>query len=115
MVLFLLIVLFGFIKIKSVKISNKNTFADGNVLCQRIHTNLYASILHYRTTTDCRSDQTTDYKIDICCFSVKHAALRRKSKDWLARNQNNRQDLNQSLLLFLIIQLIWIDSFHFTQ
>ena len=54
MVLFLLIVLFGFIKIKSVKISNKNTFADGNVLCQRIHTKLYASILHYRTTTDCR-------------------------------------------------------------
>ena len=27
-------------------------------------------------------------KIDICCFSAKHAALRRKSKDWLARNQN---------------------------
>jgi hypothetical protein len=25
----------------------------------------------------------------MCCFSVKHAALRRKSKDWLARNQNN--------------------------
>ena len=24
----------------------------------------------------------------ICCFSSKHAALRRKSKDWLARNQN---------------------------
>jgi hypothetical protein len=30
-----------------------------------------------------------DYKISICCFSAKHAALRRKSKDWLARNQNN--------------------------
>jgi hypothetical protein len=30
-----------------------------------------------------------DYKIGICCFSAKHAALRRKSKDWLARNQNN--------------------------
>ena len=29
------------------------------------------------------------YKISICCFSAKHAALRRKSKDWLARNQNN--------------------------
>jgi len=30
------------------------------------------------------------YKFDcICCFSDKHAALRRKSKDWLARNQNN--------------------------
>jgi hypothetical protein len=35
-----------------------------------------------------RSGQTKDYKIIICCFSVKHAALRRKSKDWLARNQN---------------------------
>jgi hypothetical protein len=30
-----------------------------------------------------------DYKIIICCFSAKHAALRRKSKDWLAHNQNN--------------------------
>ena len=36
-----------------------------------------------------QSGQTKDYKIDICCFSAKHAALRRKSKDWLARNQNN--------------------------
>jgi hypothetical protein len=25
----------------------------------------------------------------MCCFSAKNAALRRKSKDWLARNQNN--------------------------
>ena len=32
---------------------------------------------------------TKDYKIDICCFSAKYAALRSKSKDWLARNQNN--------------------------
>ena len=36
-----------------------------------------------------RSVKTKDYKIGICCFSAKHAALRRKSKDWLARNQNN--------------------------
>jgi hypothetical protein len=37
-----------------------------------------------------RSGQTKDYKISICCFPAKHAALRRKSKDWLAaRNQNN--------------------------
>ena len=35
------------------------------------------------------SGQTKDYKIAICCFSAKHAALRRKSKDWLAWNQNN--------------------------
>ena len=36
-----------------------------------------------------RSGQTKDYKIGICCFSTKDAALRRKSKDCLARNQNN--------------------------
>ena len=36
-----------------------------------------------------RSGQTKDYKIGICCFSDKHAALRSKSKDWLARYQNN--------------------------
>ena len=35
-----------------------------------------------------RSGQTKDYKIGICCFSVKHAALRSKSKDCLARNQS---------------------------
>ena len=36
-----------------------------------------------------RSGQTKDYRIGICCFSAKHTALRRKNKDWLARNQNN--------------------------
>ena len=36
-----------------------------------------------------RSDQTKDYKIGICCFSAKHTALRKKSKDWLAQNQDN--------------------------
>ena len=36
-----------------------------------------------------RSSQTKDYKIGICCSSAKHAALRRKSKDWLARIADN--------------------------
>jgi len=36
-----------------------------------------------------RLGQTKDYKIGICCFSAKHTALRRKSKDWLAQNQDN--------------------------
>jgi hypothetical protein len=36
-----------------------------------------------------RSEQAKDYNIGICCFSSKHAALRRKSKDWLAQIQNN--------------------------
>jgi hypothetical protein len=35
------------------------------------------------------SDQMKDYKIGICCFSAKHPALKRKRKDWLARNQDN--------------------------
>ena len=36
-----------------------------------------------------QSGQTKDSKIGICYFSAKRAALRSKSKDWLARNQNN--------------------------
>jgi hypothetical protein len=35
------------------------------------------------------SGQNKDYNIGMCCFSAKHAAVRSKSKDWLARNQNN--------------------------
>ena len=46
-----------------------------------------SSVVHHGLET--RSGQTKDYKIGICCFSAKHASLRRKSKDWLARNQNN--------------------------
>ena len=38
------------------------------------------------------SGQTKDYKIGICCFSARHAALRSKSKDWLAWNKNNVSD-----------------------
>ena len=30
-----------------------------------------------------------DYKIGICCFPPKHAALRRKSKHGLGQNQDN--------------------------
>ena len=38
-----------------------------------------------------RSGHTKGYTIGICCFSGKHASLRRKrkSKDWVARNHNN--------------------------
>jgi hypothetical protein len=32
---------------------------------------------------------SSDYTIGICCFSTKHASLRRKNKDWLVRNQDN--------------------------
>ena len=36
-----------------------------------------------------RSGQTNDYAIGVSCFSAKHAALRSRSKYWLARNQDN--------------------------
>ena len=41
-----------------------------------------------------RSCQAKEYQIGICCFSAKNAALRGKSKDWLARNQNNVSEWN---------------------
>ena len=36
-----------------------------------------------------RLGQTKDYNIGICCFSAKHAALWKNSKDWLAGNQDH--------------------------
>ena len=50
------------------------------------------------------SGQTKDYKIDICCFSAKHAALRRKSKDWLARNQDNVSEWGDMSIHRLLFQ-----------
>ena len=50
-----------------------------------------------------RPGQTKDFKIGICCFFCKLSALRRKSKDWLARNQNNVfewSDMSHRGLLF---------------
>ena len=35
------------------------------------------------------TSKTKDYETVIYCFSAKHSALRSKSKDWLAPNQDN--------------------------
>ena len=51
-----------------------------------------------------RSGQTKSYKIGICCFSAKHAALRRKDKDWLARNQNNVSEWSDLSTRGLLVQ-----------
>jgi hypothetical protein len=48
-------------------------------------------------------DRGFEYKTGICCFFTKHAALSKKSKDWLAWNQNNVSewsDLSTRGLLF---------------
>ena len=50
------------------------------------------------------SGQTKDYNIGICCFSTKHAALRSKSKDWLARNQNNVSEWSDMSIRALLFQ-----------
>ena len=50
-----------------------------------------------------RLGQTKDYKIGICCFSAKHATLRKKSSDLLARNQkkvSEWRDISTRGLLF---------------
>jgi hypothetical protein len=45
-----------------------------------------------------RSGKTKDYEIGICCFSAKHTAVMRKSKDWSARNQSNVSMSTRGLL-----------------
>jgi hypothetical protein len=50
------------------------------------------------------SGQTKDFKIGICCFSVKHAALRSKRKDWLAQNQNNVSEWSDMSTCGLLFQ-----------
>jgi hypothetical protein len=47
--------------------------------------------------TDC-------YRIGICCFSAKHTAFRRKSKDWLARNQDNVSEWGDMSIHGLLFQ-----------
>ena len=51
-----------------------------------------------------QSGQTKDYEIGICCFSAKHAALRRKSKDWLARNHDNVSEWGNMFISGLLFQ-----------
>ena len=50
------------------------------------------------------SGQTKNYKIGICCFSTKHAAFRRKSKDWLDQNQDNVSESGNMSIRRLLFQ-----------
>ena len=51
-----------------------------------------------------RSGQTKEYQIGICCFSAKLAVLRRKSKDWLAQNQNDVSEWSDMYTCGLLFQ-----------
>ena len=50
------------------------------------------------------TDLTRIYKICICCFSAKYATLRKKSKDWLARNRDNVTEWVDMSIRGLLIQ-----------
>ena len=51
-----------------------------------------------------RSGKTKYYEICICGFSTKPAALRRKSKDWSTRNQDNVSEWGDMLIRGLLYQ-----------
>jgi hypothetical protein len=64
--------------------------------------------------------QTKDYKIGICCFFAKQAALRSKSKDWLARNQDNVSEWGAIAIEYIYVWKVnptvvefdfWADNF----
>ena len=54
-----------------------------------------------------QSSETKIYKMAIscCCFSAKYAALKRKSKDWLAQNQDNVSEMGDMSISGLLFQL----------
>ena len=51
-----------------------------------------------------RLGHTKNYKIGICCFAAKHTSLRRKSKNWFARNQNNVSEWSDMFTRGLLFQ-----------
>ena len=51
-----------------------------------------------------RSGQAKDYAICMCCFFAKHAALSRKSKDWLARNRDKVSEWGDMSICGLLFQ-----------
>ena len=52
-----------------------------------------------------RSGQTKDYQMVFVAYNAKHAELSRKSKDWLARNQDNVSEWSDMYIRGLLFQL----------
>ena len=64
---------------------------------------LASSAVHRRFEP--RSGQTKYYNIGICCFSVKHAAFRRKrKKKRMGRNQDNVSEWGDMSIRGLLFQ-----------
>jgi hypothetical protein len=51
-----------------------------------------------------RSGQSKDYKIGMFFFSSKHKSLRRTTKEWLGREQDNVPELSDMSILGLLFQ-----------
>jgi hypothetical protein len=51
------------------------------------------------------SGQTKDYQLVFVAYDAMHADLRRKSKDWLARNQDNVSEWSNMYIRGLLFQL----------
>ena len=49
-------------------------------------------------------DKCLSYGIGICCFCAKHTALKKKNKDWLARNQDNVSEWGDMSIRGLLFQ-----------
>ena len=52
-----------------------------------------------------RSDQTKDYEISVRYFSPQLAILRRKSKDWLARYQDDVYEWGQHVFRRTVVSM----------
>jgi hypothetical protein len=46
----------------------------------------------------------SNQRLGISCFFAKHASLRRKSKDWLARNRDNVSEWGSMSICELLLQ-----------
>jgi hypothetical protein len=62
-------------------------------------------VLKSNLRLEIRSGQIKDRKIGIYCFSSKHDALSRKSKEWLSLNQDNSSEWNDIYTCGLFFQL----------
>jgi hypothetical protein len=78
-----------------------------SALHREFHARQYAnkaSLIKNEEKQKPRSGQTKDDEIGMCCSSAKHAVLRRKSKDWLARNQDNASEWGDLSFRVLLLQ-----------
>ena len=83
-----------------------NTLLHEGHMCNGKHYSIWYNELQKLTENNmiCKVGQTKDYKIGICCFFAKHAALRSKNKDWLSWNQHKLSEWGDMSIRWLLFQ-----------